>query len=102
MRQDNRVGVKHLIVITQKLVDPENPDDENLNANTVEIIKFFKDSLEFKGSDILYIHQNEVKQIENLLNLSEVFKTYPKNIDQKLRAFAKRTFLEKGNHSNAR
>lgn len=91
MRQDNRVGPKQLIVITED----DKGTKEAAKVKTKLLVEFFKSSLDFLDDEILYLSEKEAQQIENMLNQSRIFKRFNSSSDQKITEFARKIFLNK-------
>lgn len=85
MRQDNRIGPKQIIVITED-------DDLKLTKKTESLVNFFKNELNFKDEHIFKISESDIKVIENILNQSQIFKTFSIKVASKIKEFARRTY----------
>lgn len=99
MRQDNRVGPKMLIVVTECLYDKEGKlkldQDFKPKAKTQHLIDFFTDKengLGFKPEEVLLLNEEEAKDIENILNQSRIFKTFETKATPKLQEYARKIF----------
>jgi len=97
LRQDNRIGIKQLIVIirnpkpknqgsaatkeeekgiaseankgqTKKVPDLKYPEDYKMMPRTKKLLKFFKDNLKFEDEEIIYLTEDEVRTLVDLFD----------------------------------
>ena len=111
-RQDNRVSTRHLIVLNKdEYITKENDEKilvkkdlkdfefafKNCTKKTQYFINFFINEIGFKEEEVLFIGEEEARVLEVLMNQSQIFKVYNKDLitETKLRQFAERTFNRK-------